>query len=227
MTNLKSNMVYNIQVVTDGRNREEISEYVCFGGDIETVVLTLESDHGRTRLWWKDEKIESGANRYTYIWEAKAPAHNGQYISGRDILTLTPQAPNPPAPQPTPPAPRPNPQHNPQPTPPSSHQNIQPTPPAPQPCPPEEFRRLKELVKDQSFENNRLNVAKQACHNRLLTTDQIGDLTGLFDFENTKLEFLKYAYDSCFDKQNYLHLVNVLEYSSSRNELTKFLQKKN
>ena len=84
--------------------------------------------------------------------------------------------------------------------------------------------RIKSIVKDQKFEKDRMNVALQAIRGKLLTADQIAELAKLFAFESDRLNFLKSAYDGCFDKGNYFVVYKTLDFSSSKDELTKYIQ---
>ena len=83
---------------------------------------------------------------------------------------------------------------------------------------------MKNMVRSQTFENDRMNVALQAIRGKLPTAEQIADLAELFKFENDRLSFLKSAYGECFDKTNYYLVYRVLTFSSSKDELTKYIQ---
>ncbi len=99
-----------------------------------------------------------------------------------------------------------------------------PVPPAPHVCSPEDFLQIKELVKDEVFEDNKLDIAKQAVRSDLFTTQQLIELAKLFTFEDNKLEFLKFAYDHCFDQNKYYTVNSVFTYSSSKDEMNEFLR---
>lgn len=99
-----------------------------------------------------------------------------------------------------------------------------PVPPAPHVCSPEDFLQIKELVKDEVFEDNKLDIAKQAVRSDLFTTQQLIELAKLFTFEDNKLEFLKFAYDHCFDQNKYYTVNSVFTYSSSKDEMNDFLR---
>lgn len=203
---LNPNFIYSIKVMMDNRSRDIINERLCLGGNSDAIILTVErsQSHGHTpghyRLRWNGQKVNPGDNNYAYIWMYKNDPRGVRFASGMDFCPITP------TPQPTP-----------QPV-------VQPAPPAPQSCPPSDFIRIKSLVKEQKFEKDRMNVALQAIRGKLLTADQIADLAKLFAFESDRLNFLKSAYDGCFDKKNYFVVYQTLEFSSSKDELTRFLQ---
>ncbi len=91
----------------------------------------------------------------------------------------------------------------------------------------DEFGEVMASIKKQNFNNTRLTLAKQILSSRkCFTTQQIKDIVKLFDFEDSKLEIAKYAYDFCIDKQKYFTINDVFTYSSSVEELSKYIQSK-
>ena len=121
---------------------------------------------------------------------------------------------------PTPPTPNPNHPQTP-PTPPTTP--TPPTPPVNQPFNEQEFQIAYNTVAAQSFENDKLMIAKQVVSSRPVFTSQIVRLTKLFDFDSNRLEFLKYAYHHCYDKNNYYTTYNLLSFSSSKKELKNYI----
>ena len=61
----------------------------------------------------------------------------------------------------------------------------------------------KNSINSKSFEDSKLTLAKQVAKSNCMTAAQIKEVMGLFSFEETKLEFAKYAYDFCFNQGNY------------------------
>lgn len=98
--------------------------------------------------------------------------------------------------------------------------------PAPKPCNDKDFMEIKQLVQKETYEDAKLTIAKQATAAELLTVDQLVEIATLFTFEDTKLQYLKFAYDFCFDPNKYYKLNKVFTYSSSIDELNEFLQTK-
>ena len=101
------------------------------------------------------------------------------------------------------------------PPPPSAH--------GPVPCPPSEFMEIKQLVRSADFENDKMNIAKQATSAHYFYVDQIADIARLFDFEHNKLEYVKFAYDYCIDRNLYYKLNSIFEFSGSKDELNDFI----
>ena len=92
------------------------------------------------------------------------------------------------------------------------------------PCNDRDFHEIKMLVANETFEDKKLTIAKQATQAEWLTVDQLAEIAMLFDFENTKLEYLKFAYDYCFDPNKYYKLNKVFEFSYSIEELNDYIQ---
>ena len=132
--------------------------------------------------------------------------HGGNHNNGHTPVP-------PPAPAPTP-APAPAPVVTPPPA------------PAPMPCNDNDFMEIKQLIRSETFEDSKLTVAKQATAAELLTVDQLAEIASLFTFEDTKLEYLKYAYNYCFDPNKYYKLNKVFTYSSSVDELNDYIRGK-
>jgi hypothetical protein len=114
----------------------------------------------------------------------------------------------------------------------------QPTPvPAAQPAPVKEqgcvkaigatdFASGKSSIKNQSFSESQMKVAKTFTKNNCLSVAQIKEVMGLFSFEESKLDYAKFAYDFCVDKKNYYQLSDVFSFSSSSDDLNSFLESK-
>ena len=88
-----------------------------------------------------------------------------------------------------------------------------------------EFESVKESLRKEWFEANRLKSAKFIIDKNNFTTQQVKELMLLFTFENNKLEIAKYAYNKTVDKQNYFQVNEVLTFNSSKEELVKFVRR--
>lgn len=97
------------------------------------------------------------------------------------------------------------------------------------PCPPtiNELNDLLRSIKNENFNNTRLNLAKNAIKSRgCFTALQIKEIVKAFDFESARLDLAKFAYRYCHDPQNYYLVADALQYSSSKDELLKFIENK-
>lgn len=89
-----------------------------------------------------------------------------------------------------------------------------------------DFSAGKNTIKKQSFADTQLKTAKTFTKNNCLSVAQIKEVIGLFSFEESKLEYAKYAYDYCVDKKNYYQVADVFTFSGSVDELNEFLETK-
>lgn len=88
------------------------------------------------------------------------------------------------------------------------------------------FLDLKNNIAEKSFEETKLTAAKQLLVNQCLLTSQIKDLAKLFTFEETKLNFAKYAYSYTYDIVNYYIINDVFTFESSIEELNSYIKTK-
>ncbi|MBL7942261.1 MAG: DUF4476 domain-containing protein [Flavobacteriales bacterium] len=91
---------------------------------------------------------------------------------------------------------------------------------------PTAFKEAKTTVESKPFDETRLSIAKTLTSANCLTAAQIRDLCGAFSFEETKLDFAKYAYDYCFDTSNYFMVSEAFTFDSSVEELNAYIQSK-
>lgn len=88
----------------------------------------------------------------------------------------------------------------------------------------EEMLEIVNSIKNQSFDNTQLTMAKQIVNaKKCFTTDQIKQLVDIFSFESTKLEMAKYCYNYCIDRSNYYRINSSFNFSTSAEELSKFV----
>lgn len=100
--------------------------------------------------------------------------------------------------------------------------------PAAGPCryamPAADFEQAKAIVKDNSFDDTKLSTAQEIITSNCVTAVQILEITKLFAFEQTKLEFAKFAYLNCIDKNNYFKVGNALKFEHSKKELNEYIR---
>ena len=96
----------------------------------------------------------------------------------------------------------------------------------PMPMMPQDFAQAKNSIASKSFEDSKLTMAKQIVSSNCLTAQQVKELMMFFDFEDTKLEFAKFAYDHTFDIGNYFKVNDAFEFESSIDELNEYIQQK-
>ena len=84
------------------------------------------------------------------------------------------------------------------------------------------FETLKQTLRKEWFENNRLSSAKFVIAKNNFTTSQVQQLMLLFTFEQNRLAIAKVAFAQTVDQQNYYLLNDVLTFNSSKSELARF-----
>ncbi|MFM7731063.1 MAG: DUF4476 domain-containing protein [Flavobacteriales bacterium] len=88
------------------------------------------------------------------------------------------------------------------------------------------FNSAKGSINSKSFEDSKLTLAKQVAKSNCMTAAQVKDVMGLFAFEETKLEFAKYAYDYCYNQGNYYEVNDAFDFESTIEDLNKYLESK-
>jgi len=94
-------------------------------------------------------------------------------------------------------------------------------------CSHEEVERMYQTLKKESFDKTRMEIAKNIISHNMLTAHQIKRLAETFSFGSGKVEFLKFAYDFCSDQNHYYECLDVLEFSSEKEQVLKYIQSKN
>lgn len=87
-----------------------------------------------------------------------------------------------------------------------------------------DFNSAKGSISSKSFEDSKLTTAKQVAGSNCLNADQVKQIMGLFSFEESKLEFAKFAYSRTVDKNNYFKVNDAFSFESSIDDLNKYIQ---
>ncbi|MCR4964058.1 MAG: DUF4476 domain-containing protein [Bacteroidales bacterium] len=88
-----------------------------------------------------------------------------------------------------------------------------------------EFNQAIMAIQAETFESNKLNMAKRLVRRNPLSVNQIDRLCRSLEYDHMKLELAKYAYNSCVDPERYFLLVNVFTFDSNKRELEIFIQR--
>jgi len=86
------------------------------------------------------------------------------------------------------------------------------------------FNMSLSIIEKESFENSKLSTAKQVATKNPLCVVQIMQICRLFSFEQSKLDFAKYAYRFCVDPNNYFLVNEIFTFSATKNELNNFIE---
>jgi len=85
------------------------------------------------------------------------------------------------------------------------------------------FKSAKETIQKSSFEDTKLQTAKTILASNCVSTDQVIQICGLFNFEDNKLNFAKFAYAKTTDPGNYFKVGNVFTFDSNKSDLNNFI----
>ena len=87
-----------------------------------------------------------------------------------------------------------------------------------------EFGEAKASIESKGFEESKMTLARQIGDSHCFSTAQVKGVMGLFGFEETKLEFAKYAYEHTHDIGNYYKVNDAFSFESSIDELNKYIK---
>lgn len=91
----------------------------------------------------------------------------------------------------------------------------------------DDFAQIRESIEKESFNSTRFTLAKQIIRaKQCFTARQVTDIMRIFSFDDTRLELAKYAWDYTIDRENYFRVTDALTFSSSKEDLMKFLEGK-
>ncbi len=93
----------------------------------------------------------------------------------------------------------------------------------PKPMSDQDFQTALSTIKSKSFEDSKLNVAKQITNSNCLLSSQVREIMKTFNFEDSRLEFAKYAYNYTYDKGNYFKVNDAFKFETSIDELNNFI----
>ncbi len=86
-----------------------------------------------------------------------------------------------------------------------------------------DFMSAKNSINSKSFDESKLTMAKQIVGSNCLLCSQVRDIMSLFSFEETKLDFAKFAFNRVYDQGNYYKLNDAFTFESSIEELNKYI----
>jgi Domain of unknown function (DUF4476) len=86
-----------------------------------------------------------------------------------------------------------------------------------------DFEILKDKIKQNTSERNKLDAAKSLTQGNQLTSNQIAEITRLFNADNNRLDYAKFAYNYAYDRENYAAVVDAMNFTNSRKDLQKFM----
>jgi hypothetical protein len=88
-----------------------------------------------------------------------------------------------------------------------------------------EFNDRLNAIKKTSFDKDRLAKSKQVFEDEVLSTNQVIEVVKVFSFDDSKLDFAKWAYKYTIDKRNYFKLDDHFSFARSKSELREYIKK--
>ena len=88
---------------------------------------------------------------------------------------------------------------------------------------PNQFENMLNAIDNETFSDDQLQLSKRITRSNSLTANQIKRIARIFSFEDTRLNYLKFAYPFCRDKSNYWVVNDALTFSSSKRALNQFI----
>jgi len=89
---------------------------------------------------------------------------------------------------------------------------------------PIDFSNVKNSISSKAFEDSKYTIAKQVLNSNCLLTNQVKEIMLLFSFEETRLDFAKFAYGRTYDIGNYYQLNDAFTFESTIDELNEYIE---
>ena len=86
-----------------------------------------------------------------------------------------------------------------------------------------DFLSAKQTIASKDFEDSKLTIAKQITSSNCLLASQVKEIMQIFEYEDSKLEYAKFAYSHTYDIGNYFKVNDAFEYESSIDELNEYI----
>ncbi|MCD6066790.1 MAG: hypothetical protein K0S33_1616 [Bacteroidetes bacterium] len=88
-----------------------------------------------------------------------------------------------------------------------------------------DFASAKKSIVSKSFEDSKLTIAKQILNSNCMNTSQVKEIMDQFSFEQTKLDWAKFAYKKTTDRNNYFKINDGFTFEASIDELNDYISK--
>lgn len=85
------------------------------------------------------------------------------------------------------------------------------------------FSQARNSINSKSFEDSKMTMAKQIIGSNCLTSAQVKEIMLMFSFEETRLDFAKFAYGRTFDIGNYFIVNDGFTFETSIDELNAYI----
>ena len=86
----------------------------------------------------------------------------------------------------------------------------------------QDLDRLAAAMKSRSFESTRLTIARDAVRSGSIVAEDLKFILEQFDYESTRVEFAKFAYDYVCDREHFYYVYEAFTFDSSIRELEEY-----
>jgi len=92
----------------------------------------------------------------------------------------------------------------------------------------DELKDIVKALRKESFDQTRSQLSRQimSSSRKLFLAAQVKQILDCFDFEPTKLELAKYAYDYTVDREKYFLVNDAFSFDSSKQALSRYIESK-
>ena len=88
----------------------------------------------------------------------------------------------------------------------------------------EDFFASQRVMERERFDDARLLYAKRLADENWLSAEQVKTLARFFSFDNSRMDFVKYAYSKTIDKNNFSVVCNAFDSNYSKDQLMSFIR---
>ncbi|PKP04293.1 MAG: hypothetical protein CVU11_05310 [Bacteroidetes bacterium HGW-Bacteroidetes-6] len=85
------------------------------------------------------------------------------------------------------------------------------------------FMQAKSSIQAKSFDDSKLIIAKQVLASNCMLCSQVKELMMLFSFEDSRLDFAKFAYGHTYDIGNFYMVNDAFDFESTIDELNNYI----
>ena len=89
-----------------------------------------------------------------------------------------------------------------------------------------DFKLLRSLLKEESFDNGRIKMIRVACIGNYFTSSQCADMLSLLSFDSNKLQALEYIAPRIIDKRECDVILREFSFISNREKAEKLLMER-
>ena len=86
--------------------------------------------------------------------------------------------------------------------------------------------RLIETMKGRDFESTRLTIAREAVRSGSILAEDLRRVLLQLEYESSRLELAKFAYDSVCDKERFYYIYDVFQFDSNVRELEEYTSRR-